>query len=50
MFRCVAADSVPMALKSLSADQPAGSTGNGKDVCVVAMLICISLRKVDEMF
>ena len=33
-----------MALKSLSADQPAGSSGNGRDVWVAAMLSCISLR------
>lgn len=39
MLRCVADDKVPIALKSFSADQPSGRTGNGREECVEAIVL-----------
>lgn len=39
MLRWVADDKVLIALKSFSADQPSGRTGNGRVACVEAIVL-----------
>ncbi len=41
MVRCVADDSVPIALKSFSADHPSGSTGSGSWTCIAAIMLVL---------